>query len=180
MEGLMNHMRRAASEAVQSRAVTRQGLISSYDPDTHAVKVELQPDGTLTGWIPLKSMWVGNGWGLVCAPAIGTAVEVDFQEADGGVGSAGLSFFNDVDRPPSVQAGEAWLVHESGASIKLTNDGALTLTDGKGAMIHLAGGMITSAGNWTHTGTFAANGIELTTHVHTGVATGSAITGAPE
>lgn len=180
IEGFMNQVRRAASEAGQSQATTRHGTISSYDPDNYAVRVELQPDGTLTGWIPLKAIWAGNGWGAFFAPAIGTAVEIDFQEADGGVGSAGLSFFNDVERPLSVPSGEFWLVHESGASVKLTNDGALALADGAGATIALAGGLITSTGNWTHSGTFAANGIELTTHVHGDVQTGSDNTGAPE
>ncbi len=178
-EALLNHMRQAGAQAMQDRATTRHGTITSYDPDAYAVKVELQPDGTLTGWIPLKSQWVGNGWGLFCAPEIGAAVEIDFQEADGGAGSAGLSFFNDVERPLSVPSGEAWLVHKSGASIKLTNDGALALADGQGAMISLAGGMITSAGNWTHTGTFTANGVELTTHTHSGVQAGSSVTGKP-
>lgn len=196
MEALLNQVRRAASEAASSTATTRHGTISSYDPDNRAVKVELQPDGTLTGWIPLKTVWSGNGWGAFFAPAIGTAVEVHFQEADGGVGSAGLSFHNDVERPLPVPAGEMWLVHASGASIKLTTAGAITLTDAHGAMVNLPGdgtihlddgagamlamsaGDITSAGTWAHTGTLSANGIGLTTHTHTDPQGGN--TGAPQ
>jgi phage baseplate assembly protein gpV len=179
-EAFWNAVRKASSEAGSSRAVTRHGTIQSYDPDAYAVKAMLQPDGTLTGWIPLKAVWAGNGWGAFFAPAIGTAVEVDFQEADGGVGSAGLSFFNDVERPLSVPAGEFWLVHEKGASIKLTNDGALALADGQGATIAMPGdGTIQSAGNWAHTGTFSANGIGLTTHHHTLVQPGSGNSGGP-
>ena len=182
----MNQMRRAAQEAAQSQAVTRHGTISSYDPDNHAVKVELQPDGTLTGWIPLKTIWAGNGWGMFFAPAIGTAVEVDFQEADGGVGSAGLSFFNDVERPLSVPSGEAWLVHKSGASVKLTNDGAIALDDGQGASLELLGGNITSAGTWMHTGKITASedvvagSISLKMHMHGGVQTGGGVSGSPQ
>jgi uncharacterized protein involved in type VI secretion and phage assembly len=144
------------------------------------VKVEIQPDGVLTGWLPLKSAWVGNGWGIFFAPSIGDAVEVDFQEADGGVGTVGWRFFNDAERPLSVPSGEMWMVHASGASVKLTADGALTLDDGAGAEIRLAGGAITSAGNWTHTGTFKANDIELTAHVHKNVTAGSALSGGPQ
>ena len=181
IEGLLNQVRRAAEDSAQSQAVTRHGTISSYDPSNHAVKVELQPDGTLTGWIPLKASWVGNGWGMFAAPQIGSAVEVSFQEADGGVGSAGLSFFNDVERPLSVPAGEFWLVHASGAFVKLTNDGALALGDGHGAQMLLPGdGTITSAGDWTHTGTFIANGISLTAHVHKNTQPGSGLSGVPE
>jgi phage baseplate assembly protein gpV len=179
MEGLANQMRRAATEAMQSRATTRHGTISSYDPTNYAVKVELQPEGTVTGWLPLKSPQVGNGWGIFCPPSIGDAVEVDYQEADGGAGSVGWRFFNDEDRPLPVPAGEIWLVHESGASVKLTTDGKLTLDDGVGAMVALGDGKITSAGEWTHTGSFTANGIGLTTHHHKGIQPGSGNSGAP-
>ncbi len=179
MQGLLNQVRRAAQDAVSGQATTRHGTISSYDPANYSVRVQLQPDETLTGWLPLKSMWIGNGWGVFAAPSIGDAVEVDFQEADGGVGTVGHRFFNDDDRPLTVPSGEFWLVHKSGASFKLTNDGAATFTDGQGAMIRLASGQITSAGNWTHQGTFSANGIELTTHTHSSVQAGSANSGAP-
>jgi phage baseplate assembly protein V len=180
MEAFLNQVRRAAQEAANARAVTRHGVITSYDPTNHAVKVQLQPDGTLTGWIPLKSAWVGNGWGLFLAPQVGTAVQIDFQEADGGVGSAGLSFFNDVERPLSVPAGEAWLVHKSGASIKLTNDAAVTIANGQGALISLAhdgtikadtgagasiqlkGGDISSKGTWAHEGALNVTGGTVT------------------
>jgi phage baseplate assembly protein gpV len=40
-------------------------------------------------------------------------------------------------------------------------------------------GTIASAGNWTHSGTFSANGIGLTTHHHGGVAAGSGTSGGP-
>jgi hypothetical protein len=183
MEGMMNQMRRAASEVMSGQAVTRHGTVDGYDAANYAVKVKLQPDGTLTDWLPLKSAWIGNGWGMFLAPSIGDAVEIDFQEGNGGVGSAGWRFFNDSERPLSVPSGEAWLVHKSGASIKLTNDGKLTLADGAGATIALGGGTITSAGNWTHTGAFTSsgevtgNGKHLSTHTHSDPQGGS--TGTP-
>lgn len=179
MQGILNHARRVAEEAMSSRATNRQGTVDGYDPGNYAIRVMLQPDGTLTDWIPLKSAWVGNGWGLFLPPSIGDLVEVSFQEADAGVGSGGWRFFNNVDRPLPVPSGEAWLVHKSGASIKLTNGAGITLADGAGASINLFGGVITSAGTWNHTGTIAANGIGLTTHHHIGVTTGSGTSGAP-
>jgi hypothetical protein len=123
MQHLLNSQKAAAQQASQARASTRQGIVTSYDPNAYAIKVTLQPDNVLTGWIPLKSAWVGNSWGLFCPPSIGDAVEVDFQEDDGGVGSAGLRFFNDSDRPLACPSGEFWLVHKTGAFYKLTNDG---------------------------------------------------------
>ena len=185
MEALLNHARRAAQEVLAGVATTRHGTVDGYDPTNYAIRVKLQPDGTLTDWMPLKSAWIGNGWGLFLAPSIGDAVEVDFQEADGGVGSVGWRFYNDSERPLPVPTGEAWLVHASGASVKLITDGSLTLDSGAGATVTLKGANITSAGTWTHTGTLTATtdviggGKSLKNHVHSGVASGSSNTGAP-
>lgn len=181
MEQLLNHARRVAAEVAARRAPLRHGTIDGYDPASHAVRVALQPDGTLTDWLPLKTAWAGNGWGLFLAPSIGDAVELAFQEADGGVASVGWRFFNLAARPLPVASGEAWLVHKSGASLKLTNDGHLTLADGHGASIALNGdGTITSAGNWTHAGSFTANGIGLASHHHGGVTAGSGVSAGPQ
>ena len=115
----------ARSRRADDTSRTRLGTISSYDPAHFAVKVMLQPGGVETGWIPLGSPWVGNGWGAFFAPAIGESVEVEFQE--GGLDAAVVSmrFFNDVDRPLPVPAGEGWLVHASGSALKLHNDGSV-------------------------------------------------------
>ena len=170
MKELLNGIKATAQQAGQSTATTRQGIVTGYDPSAYAVKVTLQPDGTLTGWIPLKSAWVGNGWGMFCPPSLGDAVEVDFQEADGGVGSAGLRFYNDVDKPLSCPSGELWLVHKSGSFIKLLNSGA-----------------ISSSGQWNHAGNITvtggnvlADGKSLKTHTHGGVMVGGGSTGATQ
>lgn len=122
---LLNSMRQQADMAGGARAETRNGIVSSYDQDNYCVKVKVMPEGDETGWIPLKSAWIGNGWGMFCPPSIGDAVEIGFQEDDFEAGSSGLRFFNDSDRPLSVPSGEFWLVHQSGAFFKLTNDGKL-------------------------------------------------------
>jgi phage baseplate assembly protein gpV len=185
MQDLLNHGRRVAQEAMSDRATTRHGTVDGYDPNNYAVRVKLQPDGTLTDWIPLKSAFVGNGWGLFLAPSIGDAVEVDFQEGDAGVGSAGWRFFNNADRPLNVPTGEAWLVHKSGSFVKLTTDGKITLTDAHGTILALDNaGNVAITGNVTVTGTIVAqgevtgNGKHLSTHVHSG-GTISGDTGAP-
>jgi hypothetical protein len=127
MRDLLNAQKAAAQQATQGRAATRHGTVTSYDPNAYAVKVTLQPDNVVTGWIPLKSAWVGAGWGLFYPPTIGDAVEVDFQEDDGGVGSVGLRFFNDTDRPLPCPSGEFWLVHKTGSLLKFHNDGSVEL-----------------------------------------------------
>jgi phage baseplate assembly protein gpV len=127
MNQLLNTIRAAAQQAGQSVATTRQGTVTSYNPATHSVRVTLQPDNELTGWLPLKSPWVGNGWGLFCPPSIGDLVEIDYQEGAQGYGSVGLRFYNDEDRPLPCPSGEFWLVHQSGSMLKFHNDGSVEL-----------------------------------------------------
>lgn len=183
-------MRQHALQTDNLRSKPRNGTISGYDPNKQAVKVLLQPEGIETGWIPLGSVWVGNGWGAVFAPATGSQVEVTFLDDHPDSGCCGLRFFSNVEQGPAAPSGEMWLVHKNGQSFKLTNDGKITLNDGHGATITLDGaGNIASAGTWSHTGDLTASGnitgktqviagvggaaVHLTTHQHPTAATGS-------
>jgi len=168
---------------------TRDGIVSSYDPDHFAVKVRLQPQDTETGWIPIKTLQVGAGWGIYAAPQVGDPCSVEFQEGDGDVGRVSGFLPNDEDRPPSVPAGEIWLVHKIGAFIKLQTDGTLQIEADAG--IH-------SKGPWTHDGTLhttqditcdtiitattdvVGGGKHLKTHTHGSVQSGSSHTSAPD
>lgn len=132
INSLLNIMRRQASTVVGNLAQTKLGTISSYDPSTYTVKVLLiEGDNDnkplLTGWLPVFSPWIGNNWGLFCPPTPGDLCEVHFQEGDLQNGYVGLRSFNDVEKPLPVASKEFWLVHESGSSIKLTNDGKINI-----------------------------------------------------
>lgn len=133
MEGLLNVVRREAYRAVARVAQPRIGLVSGYNPDTHAVKVRFQPEDAESGWIPLQSQATGNGWGMVSGPKIGDQVKVSFQEGDGEAGMVIGRVFSDKDRPPRVEAGETILRHEQGATIKLDKDGHITIAQDSGA-----------------------------------------------
>ena len=171
---LTNAMRLQALRARSARFETRLGTVQNYDPTNYCVKVELLPDQILTGNIPLAALWVGNHWGLYCPPSLGDLVAVTFFDGSLDTGYAELRFFNNVDRPLSVQSGEFWLVHAKGQFVKLTNDGKLTLSDGQGATITFNGdGTLTSSASaWTHTGPITvdgevtANDIPLSQHLH--------------
>ena len=126
MKELINAIKGHAEETNQT-AKTRHGIVTSYDPATYSVNVEIQPDKKLTGWIPLVSPWVGNGWGLFCPPSIGDAVEISFQEADQENGVCGWRFYNDIDRPLPCPSGEFWLVHSTGSYLKFTTGGKILL-----------------------------------------------------
>lgn len=125
MKGLLNAMKLQAQQA--GPALMRVGTVTSYDPANYAVKVSLQPEGATTGWLPILTPWSGNGWGLFAPPTPGDLVEVQFHDGDFNAGVACLRFFNDGQRPLNVASGELWLVHASGAYLKLTNDGKVLM-----------------------------------------------------
>ncbi len=147
MERFLNALK--AQSGAQDRATgqPRFATVSSVDPSRPAARVILQPEGVLTGWLPILSPWVGAGWGLSCPPAPGDQVLVLPHEGQSEHGIIIGRAWSDSARTPAAPTGELWLVHQSGAFLKLTNDG----------MIHLQGNT-TLAGNLTVTGNIAASG----------------------
>lgn len=141
---LLNTMRQQADMAGGARAMVRHGIVSGYDPGSYCAKVRVMPEDRETGWLPIVSPWIGNGWGLFAPPSVGDAVEVQFQEDDAEAGYVCQRFFNDSDRPLTVQSGEFWLVHQSGSLMKFHNDGTVEL--------HANTAINSSAPVWNHTG----------------------------
>jgi phage baseplate assembly protein V len=134
MEALINQFKAIAEMLNNFRATTRIGIVDSYDPSTYSAKVRIQPEdednpeNSLTGWLPVFSPWIGNGWGMFCPPTPGDQVEVQFQEGSFENGIVCLRAYSNVYQPLAVDSGEFWLVHESGTVIKLTNDGNIEIT----------------------------------------------------
>ena len=139
MRQLQNAMTQRAMLAAAQKISRMHGLVQSYDPGTYSVKVALQPSGTLTGWIPIETHAIGNGWGVAYGPAIGDQAIVDFADGDPEAATVSGFIYSDQDRPPPVPSGELWTVHKSGAFVKLTNDGKLTLVDKAGSTVVLNG-----------------------------------------
>lgn len=144
MQRILNQMRLQASLAMGERATVRVGIVSSYHPESYSCKVMVQPENEESGWLPVLSPWVGNGWGLFAPPSIGDMVDVHFQEGSFDAGFISQGFFNNDDRPLPVPSGEFWLVHQSGSSLKFHNDGTVEL--------HAAGTLTSTAPQWNHTG----------------------------
>jgi hypothetical protein len=106
----------------------RVGLVTSYDKTKHAVKVQFQPEGTVSNWIGLTAAAVGNQFGIVSAPNIKDQVEVHFQEGDHMTARIMTRHFSlDADKPPQVEAGEHHLIHGSGSVLKFLKDGSVLL-----------------------------------------------------
>jgi hypothetical protein len=101
--------------------------VTSVDPAAGTVRVQLQPEGVLTGWLPLLSPWVGAGWGLSCPPSPGDQVLILPQEGDAEHGVvAGRAWSQDAASPPTP-VGELWLTHGSGSYVRLLNDGTIAM-----------------------------------------------------
>ena len=170
MNKLINLMR-VQGDMAAGRSSTRMGTVSGYDPGAYCVKVRIQPEDAETGWLPLASPWVGNGWGIFAPPSLGDLVDVHYQEGDFEAGFVCQRFFNDADRPLPCPSGEFWLVHKAGSLLKFLADGSVEMA---------APGGLNITGNVAITGTITNNGKNVgSTHTHSGVVPGSGTSGAP-
>ncbi|KUZ66888.1 hypothetical protein WI36_24295 [Burkholderia ubonensis] len=163
---LANMARMQSDLSGQARAEPRTGIVSSYDPNRHAVKVKIQPeDIELVGWIPVSAPGVGNGFGVLVGPNIGDMVQVTFNESNERAPRVTARFFSNSNPPVIVQSGETWIVHKSGSTVKLTNDGKVTLIDKAGSTVVMSGD---GSGVMTFSGGLTLNGTLLVTKTITG------------
>ena len=142
MDRFLNALKGQGANQDQASGMPRFGIVTSVDPSTATARVTLQPEGVLTGWLPLLTPWVGNGWGLVCPPSPGDQVLVIPQEGDAEHGLILGTTWSGQTAPPAAPAGEFWLVHQSGSFLKLQNDGTIQV---KGDL-HVAGDVYDSHG----------------------------------
>jgi phage baseplate assembly protein V len=166
MEHLLNFIKAGAGGLDGRSGVARFGLVSSFDPAAYAVRVLLQPENVLTGWLPVVSPWVGAGWGLAAPLVPGAQVLVIAQEGDAEQGVVMGAIWSTVDKPMAAPAGELWLRHQSGSFIKLLNDGSIAL---QAPTVNVAGNLVVSGDvsdqGGTH-GTVAALRQAYDQHVH--------------
>ena len=143
MERFLNALKAQAAALDQGAGQPRFGLVTSVDTANATVRVTLQPEGVLSGWLPVLSPWVGAGWGLVCPPSPGDQVLVLPQEGASEHGIVVGRAFSQSAMPPSAPAGEFWLVHQSGSSLRLVSDGTIQV---KGDL-HVTGDVYDSHGS---------------------------------
>jgi Type VI secretion system/phage-baseplate injector OB domain len=133
---LQNHMRLEAQRATADISLPRAGIIRNYDPAHYSARVELQPEGTLTGYLPIASPWVGPQFGFYAGPNIGDVVDVIFQQGGNGAGVIIGRQFNANAQPLAVPSGECWMVHKSGSMIKFTTAGDVIITAARDLIQH--------------------------------------------
>lgn len=202
---IQNSMRLQAQRAAGHKITSRYGIVTSYDPNKYAAKVLIQPEGFASGFLPVATIWAGNGWGCFSPPSAGDQVVVVFIDGDLTAGYIACASFNSTRIPMAAQSGELWLVHAKGGFFKLTNDGKVSFSDGHGATLAMDGGgnINSAATQWIHTGavefknavhfddnvqvdkTLTATtdviggGKSLKTHTHSGVTSGGGTSGPP-
>jgi phage baseplate assembly protein gpV len=128
MDRFVNALKGQAGQLDQIQAQPRFGLVTSVDPVNATVRVMLQPESVLSGWLPVMSPWVGAGWGMSCPPSPGDQVLVLAQEGDAEHGVVVGRAFSAAASAPPAPAGELWLVHQSGSFLKLQNDGTVQIS----------------------------------------------------
>lgn len=136
MQRFLNALKAQAASLDQAAAHPRFGVVSSVDPASYTARVLLQPEGVLSGWLPILTCWGGNGWGLVCPPTPGQQVLVVAQEGEADHGVIIGAAFSTGAPPPPAPVGELWLVHHSGSFLKLHADGSI---EAKATQFNLAG-----------------------------------------
>lgn len=158
MDRFLNTLKAHAAALDRAQGQSRFAIVSSVDPSAYAARVLLQPEAVLSGWLPILSPWVGSGWGIACLPSPGDQVLVVPQEGDAEHGIIlGASYSADV-RPPPSAPGELWLVHASGVSISLRNDGSA----------HVTGDLRVSGDIYDRHGSLAQLRGHYNAHVHPG------------
>lgn len=146
--------------------VARFGLVASFDPSAYAARVMIQPENVLSGWLPIVSPWVGAGWGMAAPLVPGAQVLVVAQEGDAEQGVIIGAVWSAVDTPIPAPAGELWLQHQTGSSLKLHNDGSVAI---QATVVNIAGDLVVSGNisdqNGAH-GTLAALRNAYDGHTH--------------
>lgn len=127
MERFLNTVKQHAGAMDQGGSQPRFATVTSINTNMATAKVTLQPEGVLSGWLPILSAWTGEGWGMCCPPSPGDQVMVLAQEGDAENGIIIGRAFSEKQTPPATPVGELWLMHKSGSFIRLQNDGTIRM-----------------------------------------------------
>jgi len=142
---LENMILSTVERVLAGRYSERHALVTSYDPEKYLAKVTFMPEGQESGWLPIETGHIGNGFGIAIGltpgdgKKTGDQVIVRYQEGDFESGKIVQRVHSDKEKPPKVESGEMVFWHEKGAKIFFAKDGSLTMQDGNGASYKLDG-----------------------------------------
>lgn len=141
MEDFWNAVKGRAAALDGLSAQARFAVVASFDAASYAARVTLQPEGVLSGWLPVLAGWVGGGWGMAAPLSPGDQVLVLGQEGDAEQAVVLGRLWSNVDAAPAAPVGEMWLVHASGSFVKLRNDGTVAM---KATTVSIEGDLVVS------------------------------------
>ena len=138
----------------------RWAIVSAVDPAKHLVKVQIQPGGKDSGWIPDATLAAGSA--MIMTPSdVGTQVLVVHGEGDSDYPIVVARLFDAVMTPPTsyatgkpVQAGEVGVILRDGTTLHVT----------PGTVFIKANLSVT--GSIVATGDVTAGMVTLQTHTH--------------
>ena len=138
-------MRRQAQRMIDAKSFTKIGVVTGFDARRYAAKVLLKPDDVETGWLPIGSLLVGNGWGIVAPPSLGDQVEVNFLDGNLQAGVIGARFYSAKSAPMGgSKPGEFMLVHASGSRLRFLEDGTVELESAGNLDLNVGGDLTMS------------------------------------
>ena len=135
-DNMESFIMRIVERTLGNRKSERHGLVTSYDPKTHRAKVRFQPSGQTSGWLPIETGHIGNGYGIAVGlntgdgEKTGDQVVVRFDVDDFEGGKIVQRVHSTVDKPPQVESGEMVIYTQWGQQIRFNKDGTLTFKTG--------------------------------------------------
>ncbi len=136
-DGLIDLIRREAATAAAMRHWTGTVVVTSYDSKKHAIKGMLVPHEIETGWIPISTDHIGNGFGNLAGPKVGSPDALDgdqfhvqFDAGNTNTLTATHRIFSEQDVPPQVQSGEILSQHQTGTKVFMDKDGQAIVEHG--------------------------------------------------
>ena len=143
MAELFDLLNSPAGHVRETLAQPRLAVVTSSNPQTATARVLLQPEGVLSGWLPVLTQWVGSGWGISSPPSPGDQVLVIPREGDPQHGLIIGRLYSNSVRPPEAETGEIVISHQTGCPIRLANSGVIIVQGD----LHVSGNVFDSHGS---------------------------------
>lgn len=157
MQAFINGIKAHVGAMINQIAQGRIGIVSAVDPARHMAKIILQPEGVMSGWLP-----VAAGWSMLELPAVGQQVLAVPQEGDADsmhvVGRVFAPAGGDVPyQAPTGFASPG--VNTGNTATHIVPGKECLLRNAAGAVIRLcADGSIYTRGTLNHDGALNVNG----------------------
>lgn len=187
MQHLLNAMKTQAAGMDAQHPTARYGTVQSVKADDCTVRVLIQPEAVLSGWLPVLMPAAGPAWGVVALPSVGQQVLMLAEYGDAAslvvIGAA----FSHANPPPraasapggpasTAQPGEVLLIGAGGGMLRLCADGTLFV---QAVSVRVAGNLVVQGDVADAHGSLDRLRQAFNQHIHAGVQPGSANTNPP-